>query len=159
MRAGCDKVRGAIAGEAAHGGRADGRTVGIGPCVIVMTLLSLLYRFISNFVLLMLAYYSLNALENYQQRSILALLILIYVLTRAISAWRSFSFFQSIERLENESRRIGSLLGLRADQSLIKRQIINDVTEKRRHGELKAYIDLLFMTLVVVLSVTKIVSE
>ena len=124
-----------------------------------MTLLSLLYRFISNFVLLMLAYYSLNALENYQQRSILALLILIYVLTRAISAWRSFSFFQSIERLENESRRIGSLLGLRPDQSLIKRQIINDVTEKRRHGELKAYIDLLFMTLVVVLSVTKIVSE
>jgi hypothetical protein len=50
-------------------------------------------------------------------------------------------------------------LGLRPDQSLIKRQIINDVTEKRRHGELKAYIDLLFMTLVVVLSITKIVSE
>lgn len=124
-----------------------------------MTFLSLLYRFVSNFALLMLAYYSLNALENYQQRSILALLILIYVLTRAISAWRSFSFFQSIERLENESRRIGSLLGLRPDQSLIKRQIINDVTEKRRHGELKAYIDLLFMTLVVVLSITKIVSE
>lgn len=124
-----------------------------------MTFLSLLYRFVSNFALLMLAYYSLNALENYQQRSILALLILIYVLTRAISAWRSFSFFQSIERLENESRRIGSLLGLRPDQSLIKRQIINDVTEKRRHGEFKSYIDLLFLTIVVVLCVTKIVSE
>jgi hypothetical protein len=124
-----------------------------------MTVLSLIYRFASNFALLMLAYYSLNALEKYQQRSILALLILIYVLMRAISAWRSFSFFQCIERLEDEAKRIGGLLGLRPDQALIKRKTISDVTELRRHGELKAYIDLLFLTIVVVLCVTKIVTE
>src|ERR1700693_3568362 len=63
-----------------------------------MKILSLAYRFISNFVFLALVYYSLNFLEKYQQRAIVAILVLIYAAMRAASALRSFYFFQRIER-------------------------------------------------------------
>ena len=41
-----------------------------------MKFLSLVYRFVSNFVFLALVYYSLNSIEKYQQRAVLAILIL-----------------------------------------------------------------------------------
>jgi hypothetical protein len=124
-----------------------------------MTILSYLNRFLSNFVLLALVYYSLNALEKYQQRAVLAILVLIYVLMRAISAWRSFNFFQCIERLEVEAKRLGSLLAPRPGQSAARAQVIAEVAERRRHGELKSYVDLMFLTLIVLLCVVKIVTE
>jgi hypothetical protein len=124
-----------------------------------MIFLSYFNRFISNFVLLTLVYYSLNALEKYQQRAILALLVLIYVLMRAISAWRSFSFFQCIERLEQEAKRLGSMLAPRPGQSAARAKVISDVAEARRHGELKSYVDLMFLGLIVMLCVAKIVTE
>ena len=124
-----------------------------------MIFLSYFNRFISNFVLLTLVYYSLNALEKYQQRAVLALLVLIYVLMRAISAWRSFSFFQSIERLEGEAKRLGSMLAPRPGQSGARAKVITDVAEARRHGELKSYVDLMFLALIVLLCVSKIVSD
>ena len=124
-----------------------------------MTFLSYLNRFISNFVLLALVYYSLNALEKYHQRAVVAILVLIYVLMRAISAWRSFNFFQCIERLEQEAKRLGSLLAPRPGQSATRAQVIEEVAVRRRHGELKSYIDLMFLTLIVALCVAKIVTD
>ena len=76
-----------------------------------MKLLSLAYRFISNFVFLALVYYSLNFLEKYQQRAVVAILVLVYAAMRAASALRSFYFFQRIERLEVEARRLAGLAG------------------------------------------------
>jgi len=124
-----------------------------------MTFLSYFNRFVSNFVLLTLVYYSLNALEKYQQRAVLAILVLIYVLMRAVSAWRSFSFFQSIERLESEAKRLGSMLAPRPGQSAARNKVITEVAALRRHGELKSYVDLMFLALIVILCVTKIVTD
>ena len=65
-----------------------------------MTFLSYAYRFVSNFVFLALVYLSLNFLEKYPQRVMVAVLVLIYAGMHAASALRSFYFFQRIERLE-----------------------------------------------------------
>ncbi len=43
-----------------------------------MKLLGYAYRFLSNFVFLALVYYSLNLIEKYPQRVMLAVMILIY---------------------------------------------------------------------------------
>ncbi len=74
-----------------------------------MKFLSYAYRFASNFIFLALVYYSLNFLDKYQQRAIVAILVLVYSAMRAVSALRSFYFFQRIERLEVDVRRIGAL--------------------------------------------------
>ena len=124
-----------------------------------MRFLSYAYRFSSNFVFLALVYYSLNFLEKYQQRAIVAILVLIYAATRAASALRSFYFFQRIERLELEARRLAGLTGDGPAASAARKQIINDVGTLRHAGEMKAYIDLLFLALVVVLCVSKIVTN
>ena len=76
-----------------------------------MRFLSYAYRFLSNFVLLALAYFSLNYMEKYQQRAVVAILVLIYAAMRAASALRSFYFFQRIERLELETRRLAAWSG------------------------------------------------
>jgi len=124
-----------------------------------MRFLSYAYRFSSNFVFLALVYYSLNFLEKYQQRAIVAILVLIYAATRAASALRSFYFFQRIERLELEARRLAGLTGDGPAAAAARKQIINDVGTLRHAGEMKAYIDLLFLALVVVLCVSKIVTN
>jgi hypothetical protein len=84
-----------------------------------MKFLGYAYRFFSNFVFLALVYYSLNFMEKYQQRAIVAILVLVYATMRAVSAFRSF----------------------------------------RRDGEMKSYIDLLFLALVILLCVSKIVTD
>lgn len=71
-----------------------------------MKFLGYAYRFVSNFVFLALVYYSLNLIEKYPQRVMLAVLILIYAGMHSASALRSFYFFQRIERLEGEARRL-----------------------------------------------------
>ena len=71
-----------------------------------MTFLGYAYRFASNFIFLALVYYSLNLIEKYPQRAILALLMLVYAAMHSASALRSFYFFQRIERLEGEARRL-----------------------------------------------------
>src|SRR6202162_5615501 len=124
-----------------------------------MKILSLAYRFISNFVFLALVYYSLNFMEKYQQRAIVAILVLIYAAMRAASALRSFYFFQKIERLEVEARRLAALTGDGPAASAQRRQIVTDVGGLRRAGEMNAYIDLLFLSLVMVLCISKIVTN
>jgi hypothetical protein len=124
-----------------------------------MIILSYIYRFFSNFVFLALVYFSLNFLEKYQQRAIVAILVLVYALMRAVSALRSFHFFQRIERLEGEARRLAGLTGEGPSASASRRQIVSDVSGLRHAGEMKSYIDLLFLSLVVALCVAKIVTE
>lgn len=124
-----------------------------------MIILGYAYRFLSNFVFLALVYYSLNFMEKYQQRAIVAILVLVYAAMRAASALRSFYFFQRIERLELEARRLAGLTGEGPAASSARRHIVNDVAHLRKAGEMNAYIDLLFLALVMVLCISKIVTE
>src|SRR5713101_504488 len=55
-----------------------------------MKFLGYAYRFLSNFVFLALVYYSLNSMDKYQQRAVLAILVLAYAVMRAATALRSF---------------------------------------------------------------------
>jgi hypothetical protein len=120
-----------------------------------MKFLSYAYRFASNFMFLAMVYFSLNFLGKYDQRVIVAVLVLVYAAMRTVSALRTFYFFQRIERLEIEARRLAGAVGA---ESAARRQIINDVSELRRAGEMKSYIDLLFLTLIVLLCLSKIVT-
>jgi len=124
-----------------------------------MKLLGYAYRFISNFVFLAAVYYSLNLMEKYPQRAILALLILIYAGMHAASALRSFHFFQRIERLELEARRLVAALGEGPNSTSTRKQVITEVGALRHAGEIKAYIDLLFLAIVILLCIAKIVTN
>jgi hypothetical protein len=117
------------------------------------------YRFFSNFVFLALVYYSLNFMEKYQQRAVVAILVLVYAGMRAATALRSFYFFQRIERLELEARRLAGVSGEGPAASNARKQIVTDVSALRRAGEMNAYIDLLFLAMVVLLCISKIVTE
>src|SRR6202047_2658005 len=124
-----------------------------------MQFLSYAYRFLSNFIFLALVYYSLNFLEKYQQRAVVAILVLVYATMRAASALRSFYFFQRIERLEGEARRLAGAAGDGPAAATARKQIVNEVAGLRHAGEIKSYIDLLFLALIVLLCVSKIVTD
>ena len=124
-----------------------------------MIFLGFAYRFVSNFVFLALVYYSLNFMEKYQQRAILAILVLIYAAMHAAASFRLFYFFQRIERLELEARRLMGLTGEGPAATAARKHIVGDVTALRRDGEMKSYIDLLFLALVVLLCISKIVTD
>ncbi|NVN86695.1 MAG: hypothetical protein HXX15_11470 [Rhodopseudomonas sp.] len=124
-----------------------------------MTFLSYFNRFISNFVFLALVYYSLNLMEKYQQRFILAVLVLVYCALHAVTAFRSFYFYQRIERLELEARRLGGVVGSGPSETAARKIIIGDVASLRRSGEMKTYMDLMFLTMIVLLCIAKIVTE
>jgi hypothetical protein len=124
-----------------------------------MKFLSHAYRFLSNFVFLALVYYSLNFMEKYQQRAVVAILVLVYGVMRSASVLRSFYFFQRIERLELEARRLADSAGEGPAASASRRQVVNDVSVLRRAGEINSYIDLLFLAMVVLLCVSKIVTN
>src|SRR5882724_179348 len=124
-----------------------------------MKILGHVYRFVSNFIFLALVYFSLNFMEKYQHRAIVAILVLVYAAMRAASALRSFYFFQRIERLELEARRLAGLAGEGPAASAARKQIVGEVGGLRQAGEMKSYIDLLFLALIVLLCVSKIVTE
>ena len=124
-----------------------------------MKFLSHAYRFISNFLFLALVYYSLNFMDKYPQRATLAILVLIYAAMRAATALRTFYFFQKIERLEFEARRLAGLTGDGSAASAQRKQVVADVTVLRRAGEINSYIDLLFLAMIVLLCVSKIVTS
>ena len=124
-----------------------------------MKFLTYAYRFLSNFVFLALVYYSLNFMEKYQQRAIVAILVLVYAAMRAATALRSFYFFHRIERLEVEARRLSGLTGEGPAALASRRHIVTDVGMLRRAGEINAYIDLLFLAMVVLLCISKIVTN
>jgi hypothetical protein len=98
-------------------------------------------------------------MEKYQHRAIVAILVLVYSAMHSASALRSFYFFQRIERLEVEARRLAVLAGEGPAASAQRKQIVSNVGALRRAGEMNAYIDLLFLALVVLLCVSKIVTD
>jgi hypothetical protein len=124
-----------------------------------MTFLGYAYRFTSNFIFLALVYYSLNLIEKYPQRAVLALLMLVYAAMHSASALRSFYFFQRIERLEGEARRLAGIAAEGPNAAASRKQIVGDVAGLRHAGEMKAYIDLLFLALVILLCIAKIVTN
>ena len=124
-----------------------------------MKFLGYAYRFVSNFVFLALVYYSLNLIEKYPQRVMLAVMVLIYAGMHSASALRSFYFFQRIERLEVEARRLAGLAGEGPSSASQRKQIVADVAELRHAGEMKSYIDLLFLALVILLCIAKVVTN
>ena len=124
-----------------------------------MLFLSYAYRFLSNFVFLALVYLALNFLEKYQHRVVVAVLVLVYAGMHAASALRSFHFFQRIERLESEARRLAAAAGKGPNATTARKQIVGDVTALRYAGEMKSYIDLLFLALVILLCIAKIVTN
>ena len=128
-----------------------------------MTFLSYAYRFVSNFVFLALVYFSLNFLDKYPQRAMVAVLVLVYAAMHAASALRSFYFFQRIERLEIEARRLAKVAAegpsAAASAGASRKQIVTEVSGLRHAGEIKAYIDLLFLALVILLCIAKIVTN
>ena len=124
-----------------------------------MKILGHIYRFVSNFVFLALVYFSLNFLEKYQHRAIVAVLVLVYASMRAASTLRSFYFFQKIERLEIEARRLAGLAEEGPAATAGRKKIVNEVAALRRDGEMKSYVDLLFLAMVVLLCVAKIVTD
>jgi hypothetical protein len=124
-----------------------------------MKFLGFAYRFVSNFVFLALVYYSLNFMEKYQQRAIVAILVLVYAAMRVASAFRSFHFFQRVERLELEAGRLAGLTGEGPVSNASRKQVVSDVSALRRDGEMKSYIDLLFLALVILLCISKIVTD
>ena len=71
-----------------------------------MVFLSFVYRFLTNFAFMALVYFSLNFMEKYQNRAILAILVLVYSGMRAASTLRAFYFFGKIEKLEAETKRL-----------------------------------------------------
>ena len=124
-----------------------------------MTFLSYAYRFVSNFVFLALVYFSLNFMEKYPQRVIVAVLVLVYAGMHAASALRSFYFFQRIERLEVEARRLAAAAAEGPSSTAARKQIVSEVSVLRHAGEMKSYIDLLFLALVILLCIAKIVTN
>ena len=124
-----------------------------------MKFLSYVYRFASNFLFLIMVYYTLNFLDKYNQRAIVAIMVLIYSAMRAASALRSFYFFQRVERLEVETRRLAAAAGEGHSAASQRKLVVNEVSSLRQAGEMKAYIDLLFLALIVLLCVSKIVTN
>ena len=124
-----------------------------------MKFLSYAYRFASNFVFLAFVYYSLNSMDKYNQRAVIAIMVLVYTAMRAASALRSFYFFQRIERLEVEARRLQAAGGEAQSANSQRKLIITEVSGLRHAGEMKSYIDLLFLALIVLLCVSKLVAD
>jgi|SRR6266536_579058 len=125
----------------------------------MMIFLGYAYRTISNFVFLALVYFSLNFMDKYAQRAIVAILVLVYAAMHAASALRSFYFFQRIERLEGEARRLALAAQEGPSSAAARNQIVSGVTALRYAGEIKSYIDLLFLALVILLCIAKIVTN
>ena len=74
----------------------------------LMIILGYCYRFASNFMLLALVYFTLNLLERYEQRTLVAVLVIIYASMRIALVLRSFHFRSCLERLEAEARRLAT---------------------------------------------------
>ena len=124
-----------------------------------MVFLSFVYRFLTNFAFMALVYFSLNFVETYPQRATIAVLMLVYAAMHAASALRSFYFFQRIERLEGEARRLATVAAEGPSTAMTRKQIVADVSALRQAGEVKAYIDLLFLAIVILLCIAKIVTN
>ena len=101
---------------------------------------------------LALVYFTLNLLERYEQRTLVAVLVIIYASMRIVVALRSFHFRSCLERLEAEARRLATPV-----DSVNRREIVKEVASLRRANESQAYMELMFLSIIVVLCCAKIV--
>jgi len=124
-----------------------------------MVFLSFVYRFMTNFAFMAMVYFSLNFMEKYQNRAIIAILVLVYAGMRAASTLRAFYFFQKIEKLEAETKRLQAPINDGTGGTNARRQVVADVARLRRDGELKSYMDLFFLALIVLLCVAAIMRQ
>lgn len=123
-----------------------------------MRLLSIIYRVVYNFAFLALVFFSLNAIERYNSRAILAIMFLVYAGMRGVSVLRSFHFFSLIERLEIDALRLIGLLEQGLSGPATRKLVVAEVGQLRRVGEIKSYIDLFFLAAIVLLCFAKIVT-
>ena len=124
-----------------------------------MAFLSFVYRFVTNFAFMAMVYFSLNFMEKYQNRAIIAILVLVYSGMRAASTLRAFYFYQKIERLEAETKRLQGPINDGAGGTNTRKQVVVDVARLRRDGEVKSYMDLFFLALIVLLCVANIMRQ
>lgn len=124
-----------------------------------MVFLSFVYRFVTNFAFMAMVYFSLNFMEKYQNRAIIAILVLVYAGMRAASTLRAFYFFQKIEKLEAETKRLQAPINDGSGGTNARKQVVADVARLRRDGELKSYMDLFFLALIVLLCVANIMRQ
>jgi len=124
-----------------------------------MVFLSFVYRFMTNFAFMAMVYFSLNFMEKYQNRAIIAILVLVYAGMRAASTLRAFYFFQKIEKLEAETKRLQAPINDGSGGTNARKQVVADVARLRRDGELKSYMDLFFLALIVLLCVAAIMRQ
>ena len=64
-----------------------------------------------------------------------------------------------IERLEIEARRLAGVAGEGPASAATRNKVVGEVTALRRDGEMKSYIDLLFLAMVMLLCISKIVTD
>ena len=124
-----------------------------------MVFLSFVYRFMTNFAFMAMVYFSLNFMEKYQNRAIIAILVLVYAGMRAASTLRAFYFYQKIERLEAETKRLQGPINDGSGGTNARKQVVADVARLRRDGEVKSYMDLFFLALIVLLCVAAIMRQ
>ncbi|WP_368507940.1 hypothetical protein [Bradyrhizobium lupini] len=124
-----------------------------------MVFLSFVYRFVTNFAFMAMVYFSLNFMEKYQNRAIIAILVLVYTGMRAASTLRAFYFYQKIEKLEAETKRLQAPLNEGTGGTSVRKQVVVDVARLRRDGEVKSYMDLFFLALIVLLCVANIMRQ
>jgi hypothetical protein len=124
-----------------------------------MVFLSFVYRFVTNFAFMAMVYFSLNFMEKYQNRAIIAFLVLVYSGMRAASTLRAFYFFQKIEKLEAETKRLQGPINDGSGGTNARKQVVADVARLRRDGEIKSYMDLFFLALIVLLCVAAIMRQ
>jgi len=124
-----------------------------------MVFLSFVYRFFTNFAFMAMVYFSLNFMEKYQNRAIIAILVLLYAGMRAASTLRAFYFYQKIEKLEAETKRLQAPINDGSGGTSARKQVVADVARLRRDGELKSYMDLFFLALIVLLCVAAIFRQ
>jgi len=124
-----------------------------------MVFLSFVYRFVTNFAFMAMVYFSLNFMEKYQNRAIIAILVLVYSGMRAASTLRAFYFYQKIEKLEAETKRLQGPINDGSGGTNARKQVVADVARLRRDGELKSYMDLFFLALIVLLCVANIMRQ
>ena len=124
-----------------------------------MVFLSFVYRFVTNFAFMAMVYFSLNFMEKYQNRAIIAILVLVYAGMRAASTLRAFYFYQKIEKLEAETKRLQAPINDGSGGTSARKQVVADVARLRRDGELKSYMDLFFLALIVLLCVAAIFRQ
>jgi len=98
-----------------------------------MKFLGYAYRFLSNFVFLALVYYSLNFMEKYQQRAIVAILVLVYASMRAVSHFVRFIFSSGSSGLSLRRAAL-RVSPARSRAHASRKHIVNDVASLRRDG-------------------------